>query len=94
MNPLVALISLFGMFAGFRLGRYVRKLENDLELRDVGHQCEPHHCNIRAISCVCLQRPDGEFWVKEYGNDIQREGRTYQVNYCPWCGVKAKKTIY
>ena len=54
MNPLIAFISLFGMFAGFRLGRYVKKLETDLEHRDISHQCEPHHCNMRAISCVCL----------------------------------------
>jgi len=30
MSPFIAFISLFGMFAGFRLGRYVRGLETAL----------------------------------------------------------------
>jgi hypothetical protein len=91
---LTALISLVGMVLGFRLGRYVRNIEEKLKMSDMSHTCKPHHCNKRGVSCVCLERPNGEFWVKEYGDGKQKEGRTYQVNFCPWCGVKAEIKYY
>ncbi len=90
MEVIVAFLTLFGVIAGFRLGRYVRNLEDKLKHKDISHNCKPHHCNMRGISCVCFQNPNGEFWVKEYNDGKQKEGRTYQVNFCPWCGVKAE----
>lgn len=59
----------------------------------ISHKCKPHSCNFHAFSCACFERDNGEMWVKEYSNTKQKEGRTYQVNFCPWCGAQAKVRI-
>ncbi len=53
---------------------------------------DPHVCNVLSGSVACFER-GGEFWVKEYHSENLAEGRTYKVNFCPWCGQQAKKQV-
>lgn len=48
-----------------------------------------HVCQTNYNDVVCEERDDG-LWIKEYGTAIRSEGRTYKVNFCPWCGYKCK----
>lgn len=53
---------------------------------------DSHYCNVLSSNVVCFEIV-GELWVKEYcsGNNI-REGRTYMVYHCPWCGYQTEKS--
>lgn len=53
-----------------------------------------HNCVIPEAGIACYQEGD-DLWIKEYHYHTGREGRTYQVNYCPMCGAKAStgKTV-
>jgi hypothetical protein len=44
----------------------------------------PNSCGIAIYECIGDK--EGRLWVRngEYGN---------QVNYCPWCGFKAKVQV-
>lgn len=61
----------------------------DEKLKEAGlHCCEidtPQHCYGRAIT-DCCEDLDGYLFVSnaEYGS---------QVNYCPMCGYKAKRSV-
>ncbi len=44
-----------------------------------------HQCRIEGSSAVCFER-EGEYWVKEYNDYENPEGRTYRVKFCPECG--------
>lgn len=55
-----------------------------------------HRCIFRNSNTVCFEI-DNELWVKEYVdnvNGIQKEGRTYEVNFCPECGFQIPKTSF
>lgn len=49
-----------------------------------------HRCYIDGSSAVCIEH-NGELWVKEYADGREREGRTYNVKFCPECGFKIPK---
>jgi hypothetical protein len=62
---------------------------------NIHHKCVPHMCNILSSSVICFER-EGEFWIKEYpkgDTSFSQEGRTYRVNFCPWCGQESKKQM-
>lgn len=82
----------FLFLSGFALGKVLKVTKNPT-IHKLTHKCQPHSCNRHTASCACFERADGELWIKEYSNSTQLEGRTYQVNYCPWCGMEAKKTL-
>ena len=55
-----------------------------------------HYCNVTIANVACFER-EGELWVKEYcGPDTEgkheREGRTYLVFHCPWCGYQTERS--
>lgn len=80
-----------GKLNGFNLGlEYLRK-------KGISHSaagCE-HYCNVTTCNVVCFER-EGELWVKEYSGfnsgTREKEGRTYMVFHCPWCGYQTHKS--
>lgn len=52
---------------------------------------DEHYCNVTDCNVVCFER-EGELWVKEYCGMKEKEGRTYMVFHCPWCGYQTKKS--
>lgn len=50
-----------------------------------------HFCNVTTCNVVCFEK-EGELWVKEYSGRTEKEGRTYLVFYCPWCGYQTGKS--
>lgn len=73
----------------FRMGKFLAEW-NQEQKKKYAHKCHPHMCNHHAQSVACYVDELGDFWVKEYrnGDHALSEGRTYQVNYCPFCGAK------
>lgn len=96
---IIGLVVLF--FLGYAGGKYFGYMEGVCNTDPlVIKRCNDptnHYCNVVPHNVVCFER-EGELWVKEYcggkdreGNDI-REGRTYMVFHCPWCGYQTKKS--
>jgi len=57
--------------------------------KERGHRCEgslPEAAYGKAISTYCYEDTDGKLWItnEEYAS---------QVNFCPYCGYKAKETV-
>jgi hypothetical protein len=54
-----------------------------------------HECRIENSSAVCYE-VNNELWVKEYADSGNKEGRTYQVKFCPECGytISYKQVLY
>jgi hypothetical protein len=77
----------------FIIGFLLSKWKKNSWMHQVRHRCKPHHCNLHSLSCACFERENGEFWIKEYSNSKEKEGRTYQVSFCPWCGQEAKSKM-
>ena len=46
-----------------------------------------HKCFIDESNVCCIE-VDGQLWVKEFADGIQKEGRTYLVKFCPECGFE------
>ena len=90
-------IVMYGMCAlGFyKAGKYFGFSEGLMYLRKTGiHRSaegHEHYCNITDCNVVCFER-EGELWVKEYCSPSQKEGRTYMVFHCPWCGYQTEKS--
>lgn len=76
-----------GKLQGFTLGlEYLRK--KGIHRSADEHE---HFCNVTTCNVVCFER-EGELWVKEYCSPQEKEGRTYMVFYCPWCGYQTGKS--
>lgn len=96
IQSLMILLSIFGCsLFGYRTGKlkgfdlgleYLRK--KGICRSAEGHE---HYCNVTTCNVVCFER-EGELWVKEYSGMKEKEGRTYMVFYCPWCGYQTKKS--
>ena len=52
-----------------------------------------HRCQIGESSVVCFEERN-ELWVKEYADGRMPEGRTYQVKFCPECGLHLPKCSF
>ena len=68
----------------------IRKTKDQLGI--IKELDQPHCCRFGYASVACFSMC-GELWVKEYANGKEREGRTYRVDYCPFCGEGAKKKM-
>ena len=76
-----------GKLYGFNTGlEYLRK--KGINRSADGHE---HFCNVTTCNVVCFER-EGELWVKEYCSPQEKEGRTYMVFHCPWCGYQTSKS--
>lgn len=86
---------LFCSLCAYRIGKLNGFNTGLTYLRQKGvHQSkegEEHYCNVTMCNVVCFER-EGELWVKEYGCFNEKEGRTYMVFHCPWCGYQTKKS--
>jgi hypothetical protein len=79
---------LWGRYSGYIEGISRRKSWVIASSKNLKNHC----CNVLSHNMVCFEH-DNELWVKEYhdGEDKLPEGRTYKVNYCPWCGHQTEK---
>lgn len=81
--------------AAYKSGKYFGFCEGFAFFRKAGIQRHPkgidHYCNISLANVVCFER-DGDLWVKEYCGIDEKEGRTYMVFHCPWCGYQTEKS--
>jgi len=82
----------YGILA-FMFGYLICKERRNKTIYKVDHKCKPHHCNLRSLNTVCFERPDGKLWVKEYCHGQIKEGRTFEVGYCPFCGLASKNAM-
>lgn len=91
MNPADFGAGIASFIMGYLFGKSIKK--NNPTIHKLSHKCVPHSCNRHSASCACFEHDDGTYWVKEYGNPNESEGRTYRVNYCPWCGQMARSIM-
>lgn len=85
-----------GCFVGaYKAGKYFGFCEGMTFFRKKGIQRNAdghgHYCNITLCNMVCFERED-DLWVKEYCGPDEKEGRTYMVFHCPWCGFQTQKS--
>lgn len=67
---------------------YRREKKDKLDIR-VNREKGGHYCNVVSSNVVCFER-NNELWVKEYCDGLVKEGRTYMVYHCPWCGFQTE----
>jgi len=77
-----------------RFIKWIKSLKAQPAITEIDRGTRPghHFCNLISSSVVCFEREDG-LWIKEYLDENSSEGRTYKVNYCPWCGISIEGKI-
>ena len=83
----------FYSLLAFILGYLIARDKKEKPIHKISHKCKVHYCNLRSANTVCFERGEGELWVKEYANGSLKEGRTFRVNFCPWCGIGSKNAM-
>lgn len=92
---LTSIISVFAFWISFFIGKnfgfskglkYFKK--RFIHRSADGHE---HYCNVSGCNVVCFER-ENELWVKEYCAPNEKEGRTYMVFHCPWCGYQTERS--